>query len=150
MVTTSESYAAGLIGDAVSSFIYNSYTRIDGNINGISNFISVVGGLVGQMNISVLRHAYVLVNGNLSSVAQLSFAGGLIGDVFRNTIIDAYYYAPNIQSNQITTEGLNRSSNQLRCPTVLVRLCDGASTYPDWDDAIWAFGTRHQWPVLRY
>ena len=148
-VATNASYIGGLIGYAAASVIHNGYARVNGMVNATANVTSYVGGLIGQVESGVIRHTYAWVNGNLSAVAAESFAGGLIGASQNSMIVNSYYNAPNIQADRISVEGLSRTSDQLRCPTVLIRLCDGAATYEGWDDAIWNLGAMDQLPILR-
>ena len=167
-----DSYVGGLVGRYRAGKIQNSYALVLGggsikSVRGRSG-IHRVGGLVGGHEVGstdaaaqlfFYNNSYVAINGTISTAmspnAQL---GGLAGSY--NVLLapsNSYFAAPvaealgSISDNQPPEfgSGLNRTLRQLECPTAAGATCAGATTYINWDSAIWDFGDAQTLPDLR-
>ena len=150
--------AGGLIGRAFSSgaTINNSYVRVNGRVHSQGSGTSISGGLIGNSE-SVGYH----VESSYTVVGTLAGSnppndGGLVGISFgvsnSNTrIINSYYDAAPTRVDFVRTDSTpyRRNRTQLECPTMVNRTCAGATTYTDWDEAIWDFGDAQTLPTLR-
>ena len=105
--SNSGSHSGGLVGEASSSRISNSYALVGGSISSSSsssssyyNFESHSGGLVGSARSSRISNSYALVGGSisssssssstLSSFSSYSHSGGLVGSARSSPISNSY------------------------------------------------------------
>ena len=140
VVTGTGSNVGGLVGwNADESQITNSYAT--GVVTGTG---SNVGGLVGQnADESQITNSYAtgVVTGTGSNV------GGLIG--LNNSSNITYSYWDTQTSRKMNSDGgIGKTTTELQSPTT----SGSTSTkiYYGWSAADWHFGTRDQYPALKY
>ncbi len=138
-VTATNSYAGGLVGHNVNvtATITNSYAI--GNVEGGRE----VGGLVGFNNVGTITNSYA--TGNV--VARQYYVGGLVGRNWRGTITNSYW--------DINTSGMTRSAGgtgktTIELQSTVAPSADSNQPYYQWDDENWDFGSRTQYPALKY
>lgn len=152
-MSNASSYIGGLIGLGNNSIIGNAYARVDGRISSAAGASSYAGGLVGYAGrTSQINDGYAITSGPLSADApsMRSFAGGLVGRLNAPAEVDASYFnASTVRADTISTHGTGRALAQLRCPTMANALCEGATTYADWNAIIWDFGDDTTLPTIQ-
>ena len=146
----------GLIGGVYSTsrnhfLIRASYAMV--SVNGTLQ--NVVGGLVGQMQSNLTISASYAAGPVRSSGGFGSGTGGLVGGLIGsdNTISNSYWDREATGQSSSVGGGGARTGRDLRAPTTYTGI------YSGWNldlngvavgDNPWAFGTRIQYPVLRY
>ena len=138
--------SGGLIGwksDATGR-IENSYATGNSNTS-CRGGDCVSGGLVGY-NTGPIVNSYAIGNSSLSGNGNTA-SGGLVAFLDTNNA-GAVTRSYRVQNTGTSTDGDNRTLAQLRCPTMANETCAMATTYENWDDAIWDFGTNTDLPTL--
>ena len=155
-VTGEGQYVGGLVGHT-SGAITASYAT--GNVTGESNY---VGGLAGRASAITASYATGDVVGEHRRV------GGLVGEVGYSRITNSYAvgrvtgsrnvrglagYATNVVHSYWDTQtsgvssssgGIGKTTRELQAPT------GNTGIYSRWNADWWDFGTRSQYPVLKY
>ena len=127
---TGDSSLGGLVGNNRGN-ITSSYTTA--SVTGDNS----LGGLVGN-NRGAITNSYAtgLVLGRQN-------AGGLVGRNRRGTITGSYW--------NINTSGIRTSAGGMGITTEALQLpATATGIYISWSSKNWDFGTRSQYPVLRY
>ena len=153
-----DSYVGGLMGRTFSGSITASYAT--GDVVGNSG----VGGLVGGTFSSSITASYAT-----GDVAGNSDVGGLVGDNYIGLIESSYYLRSAIVTRKgtpVPPDDTARTTMALASSTLSEPALNDASGMPsifaDWstpvdadgdasttDVAVWDFGARNQFPVLR-
>ena len=155
------SRVGGLVGsNGNRGTITNSYAT--GSVRGSSR----VGGLVGLNNGSITNSYAMgsvsgsgnsvggLVGGNIGGTITNSYAtssvsgsgngvGGLVGRNNNGTSTDSYWDS-NTSGSTTSAGGTSKTTVELQSPTAATGI------YMNWGSDNWDFGTRSQYPVLKY
>ena len=164
----SRALVGGLVGDAQNSFFNNTYAVVNEHLSAVSTSAqthhnATAGGLVGFADGKTrLLHSYVVVRGNVSArqetnAAVETHAGGLVGSLDGYpTLRNSYFNASVLDANVTDAEGihnqLNRTLEQLQCPTAPGANCQNTRlrfTYDNWANQIWDFGDNRTLPTIR-
>ena len=129
-----ECYSGGLVGWSLGT-ITNAYATGDSSTTGLRTCSS--GGLVGW-NQGTIRNAYTTGESTVSRGGHCTRVGGLVGTNHISGNIIASY---RVQSSG-TDGGVGDT------PQTLAEL-RSATSYTDWSNAIWNFGTANDLPTLR-
>ena len=126
-----DGYVGGLVGENSGS-ITNSYAT--GNVEGDNN----VGGLVGVGYGNSITNSYAT-----GSVTGSSYVGGLVGSHYSGTITKSYW---DKTTSRILSgnDGVGKTTTELQSPT------GATGIYSSWSTSSWDFGTREQYPALKY
>ena len=126
----------GLVGNNFSASITSSYAT--GSVSGASN----IGGLVGENSQASITNSYTTseVMGSGANV------GGLVGNN-GGTITGSYWLRSSASSG-----GTGVNTNTSRTETMLISPTTATEIYATWnlDARAWDFGSRVQYPALRY
>ena len=124
-------YVGSLVGDSSYSNVTNSYAT--GSVNGHD----YTGGLVGDNWYSDITNSYAI-----GSVVGIRGVGGLTG---RNTqSITNSYWDKTTSGMSGNDGGAGKTTTQLQSPT------GATGIYSSWSTNDWDFGTREQYPALKY
>ena len=124
-------YVGSLVGDSSYSNVTNSYAT--GSVNGHD----YTGGLVGDNWYSDITNSYAI-----GSVVGIRGVGGLTG---RNTqSITNSYWDKTTSGMSGNDGGEGKTTTQLQSPT------GATGIYSSWSTNDWDFGTREQYPALKY
>ena len=128
-----DDHVGGLVGVNWGGTITNSYAT--GDVVGIN----LVGGLVGGQNREgTVRNSYAI-----GSVEGEDDVGGLVGHNWQGPIMNSY-------SDKTTSGmssnggGVGKTTEELQSPTT------STGIYSSWSTNDWDFGTREQYPALKY
>ena len=150
-----------LVGKNVDGEITNSYAS--SSVEGIG---FGVGGLVGENNNGTITNSYTT-----SSVQGYGGIGGIVGNNYRSEITNSYatgsvvgewnvgglvgwnsvggeitnsYWDKTTSGKATSAGGVGKTTVQLQSPTTAIGI------YARWSTANWDFGTRTQYPALKY
>ena len=139
----------GLVGENEGR-INNSYATGDITCLAIANSNTCnAGGLVGRHIVNII-HSYATGAITCPAATRTCYAGGLIGTGTGDELIETSYRVASAAGRVFArTPALHRTLEQLRCPTDAGQMCQGVTTYEDWDSTIWDFGTDQDLPTLR-
>ena len=128
---TGDTQVGGLVGENGGT-LSNSYSSrlISGDAQ--------VGGLVGE-NSGTLSNSY-----SVGQVAGNSNVGGLVGMKLEGTTVTASYWDITTSNLLASAGGTSKTTVELQSPTAATGI------YSDWSDADWDFGTRYQYPAIKY
>ncbi len=141
--TITNSYATGDIEGTYSvgglvgrdwGFITNSYAT--GDVEGNNH----VGGLVGE-NSGTITNSYA--TGDIEGTYSV---GGLVGRDW-GFITNSYW---DINSSGMTTSAGGTSKTMVELQSTEAQSTDANKPYYQWDDENWDFGSRTQYPTLKY
>ena len=139
-VRSSGAGVGGLAGfSRDSSLVVNSYAT--GDVGGVAQ----VGGLVGHnATTATVQYSYAI-----GSVSGLSNVGGLIGlnEDGNHAIVNSHWDA---EASAIVRSdgGVPKITAQLQLPTSAGS--EASEVYHRWSDDDWDFGSRNQYPALKY
>ena len=149
----------GLVGYSHGSSVKNSYVM--GSVIGDED----VGGLVGENRDSSIKNSYVMgsvegrvwvggltgwnVRGDITNsyaagaVKGNSAVGGLIGSNIGDNVRNSYWDKTTSRMSS-GSGGVGKTTTELQSPTTATGI------YSSWSTNNWDFGTREQYPVLKY
>ena len=126
----------GLVGDNYGS-ITNSHTYVD------MSGSSIVGGIVGcNFAGGIVTNSYTVPRINKSS--SRSGSGGLLGYNSSSREIVASYWDTEVSGMSSGYYGVGLTTEALQSPTT------ATGVYSRWSTNDWDFGTRAQYPALKY
>ena len=129
---TGDHRVGGLVGHNFYGTIRNSYAT--GSVSGDSR----VGGLVGYKREGTIGNSYA--TGSVSGGYRV---GGLVGFFSRGTIRSSYW--DKTTSGMSSSDGgVGKTTEELQSPTT------STGIYSSWSTNDWDFGTREQYPALKY
>ncbi|WP_168204113.1 Calx-beta domain-containing protein [Aliikangiella coralliicola] len=132
-------------GSSSQSFdIRNSYSAasVDGS--------DLIGGIIGLASLDVTLES-VLAFGSVTDngVKANPEIGGLVGDGFSVTAIEAYWDVDTTgQTSTSGNNGTGLTTSELQCPTSPGDVTCLTPVYSNWSSSNWDFGTDVQYPVL--
>ena len=124
-------WIGGLVGDNRSS-ITNSYAA--GAVSGNRH----VGGLVGWYSEGSITNSYAT-----GSVSGNRWVGGLVGSRYSGTIRSSYWDKTTSRISS-SAGGVGKTTTELQSPMTATGI------YSSWSISSWDFGTREQYPALKY
>ena len=138
-----EDFVGGLVGSNWKSSIKNNYAT--GSVKGASD----VGGLVGVNWGGSITNSYVT-----GTVKGDSYVGGLVGDnrcsissatrSINQCNITSSYWDKTTSRMSSSYGGVGKTTTELQSPT------GATGIYSSWSTNVWDFGTREQYPALKY
>ena len=158
-----DSFSGGLVGlNTRDGIVANSYTTsaVEGDY-GLGGLVGLnsgvvkngyatgsvagrddeVGGLVGR-NFATITNSYA--TGSVTGTENSSYVGGLIGDNNSGANITSSYWDINTSGITTSNGGTSKTTVALQLPTAATGI------YSNWGADDWDFGTRSQYPVLKY
>ncbi len=131
--------AGGLVGQNYGT-IENSYAM--GDVTGFIN--SDVGGLVGYIGSGIIKNSYA--TGKVEGLVVPFRVGGLVGRKAGGRITASYW---DVKTSGVTTGagGRRKTTVGLQQPMAATGIYLG---WNDGDNDNWDFGTKQQYPVLKY
>ncbi len=131
-------HTGGLVGfNGTKATILNGYAI--GDIRGIDR----IGGLVGHSN-GIVKHSYAATK--LSGIGRI---GGLIGASNDTAQIINSYWDSLIENIHYSAGGTSKTTIELQTSTADESTTE-TDVYYGWRNADWDFGTRKQYPILKY
>lgn len=122
-------YVGGLAGQTDGA-ITASYAT--GTVTGESDY---VGGLVGYVGYGGITNSY--------AVGRVT-GGGLAGSTSRSRRVVHSYWDTQTSGVSSSSSGIGKTTRELQAPT------GSTGIYSRWNADRWDFGTRSQYPVLKY
>ena len=159
VISTNRNYiVGGLVGRNTSGMIVNTYAiaNVTGGTDGEVTGTAAAGGLVAYLLGGTIKNSYVI--GNVTGSGN-GAVGALVGLNSEGNIIRSYAGSeiPLVGFDQDVDEGSQNENivgsfiseiRGLQLPT------EGGTTetevYYEWSENDWHFGSKHQYPLLRY
>lgn len=130
----------GILGRAAGTPAENSYWQ--GTVTGSAE----VGGLIGKGQLSggVAKNSY-----SVGAVTGTSATGGAMGSV-TGTVVASYYNVDVATQVDNDTRGTPKTTLQMKCPVQPDDPCATSPIYSSWDTSVWDFGTKNEYPKLKW
>lgn len=132
------SYIGGLVGYSENGNISNCYSTGD-VVVGSSNH---VGGLIG----SFTKYSKIINSYSIGNVESAFFGGGLVGSGQGKA--NNSYYNKELCGLSDSGKGEGRTTIQMH-EGIANSEIDGDKIYVNWDEGIWNFGGKSDYPVLK-
>ena len=158
-ISTNRNYiVGGLVGRNTSGMIVNTYAiaNVTGGTDGEVTGTAAAGGLVAYILGGTIKNSYAI--GNVTGSGN-GAVGALVGLNSKGNIIRSYAGSeiPLVGLDQGVDEGSQNENivdsfiseiRGLRLPTKVGTT--ETEVYYEWSENDWSFGSKHQYPVLKY